>query len=178
MATTAATSGNERKARVTILGAGNIDSNSPVKEIGVDDMVNEPVKLYPQKAVSSNTANIGTIVPLSGLEFNNTRDSEYVMPYMTTKIAGSSNTTMRSPAGDFGQIRQNFKGDTQLNITSWNAVTGAATQGGAAGANVLASGSDGTTGTAADTANAMPGNIYFLQGGKNPVEGALQTRND
>lgn len=182
MASQAVTSGNERKSRITVLGAGNISANSPVKDLTHNANNTDPTRV--NKTIFLANGNSANNVGASGIyasrEFNNTRKGEYVMPLVTSKIAGTTDTTMRSPGADFGQGQDpRSYGYTRQSISSWDYVTGAATKTANDGVQVLASGIGGQTGKGADQAwgtDAIPHEIVFLVTGKTPTQADLEAR--
>lgn len=156
-----------------VLNAGNTPADSPVtKSISQISNNNNP-PLYGQNLTASvspaSSGNIGLAKAISGSKFAGFYDGKYVMQRYGF-INGTANTALNSAAGDVKD--KGFKGTygyRRYNITSWNAVTGAATKGSAAGDLVLASGVDGTTGFNADDSvkyrtSAVPGELVVFTG--------------
>lgn len=157
----------------TMLHAG--DSNSAVNNLSLVE--NQSVQLqYGAKlglATSpASSGNIGAIKTISAGPFSNLEAGKYIAKKLTSTIAGQSNTFLRSGAADVGLRApvHKFYGYQRLNITSWDYVTGEATVGGAAGATVLASGTNGVTGKAADQAYGPPGELVYRTGKSTPTQ--------
>lgn len=91
-------------------------------------------------------------------------------------IAGTASSILQSASPDRGQPHavNRFYAYQRLNITSWNAVTGAATKGANNGVTVLASGLNGQTGVKADQGpyvnDAIPGEFTVITGSVNPTQ--------
>lgn len=183
MAQIAATSGNERKARITVLHGGNV-SSSAVKNTTIASTVTNPLKPDNKTIFLANgdsASNIGASGSFASRQFNATRENQYIMPYMTTKIAGATDNVLRSPAADFGYVGINkFGANQRYHNVSWDAATGALTKGANAGASVLPSGIDGTVGANADHAlgtDAIPGEIVYMINGRTATQHDLPPRN-
>lgn len=183
MAQQAATSGNERKARITVLHAGNV-SNNAVKNIAQADTVKLPLKPDNKTIFLANgnsASNIGASGAFSSRQFNSTRENQYIMPYMTSKIAGTSDNTLRSPASDFGQTGINkFAGYERYHNVSWDAATGDLTKGANAGVTVQPSGVDNVVGPNTDHAigtDAIPGELVYMITGRVPTQEDYNPRN-
>lgn len=127
------------------------------------------------QSITGSSGNVGVLRGNSGAMFNPRlipRNSVIAIGLTNQYIAGTSGIAVFSAASDSvfrpnGLINR-FYGYQRLNITSWNAVTGAATYGSNRGATVLASGFNGVTGQRADDAanptNAIPGELQFMYG--------------
>ena len=138
-----------------IINAGNADSLTKVISLITNCT---PVKKYasfltPNVGVGSS-GNVGMIKAVAGSTFAGWYDGKFVMQKYGF-VAGVSNNQLSSTASDTGGNRlaiASFTGYERLNITSWNAQTGAATYGAGRGVKVKASGIDGTVGRTADDA--------------------------
>jgi hypothetical protein len=112
----------------------------------------------------ASSGNVGTQKAFSSLKFGYQKPGQYVISKVTTSLAGSANGTMQ--AMDNGGLHRNpsrFYAYQRYDITS-TTMAGVVTKGGAAGATVLASGIDGTTGTNADKSFSItPNNLTWRQ---------------
>ena len=164
MATTKVVSGNVIKDNTgSILNAGNVPSTATTTAVTIRNVIVDQErqnKVF--EAVSPSTSgNLGTLQVIDGREFAHFEKGSYIGMIIGTKIAGSGDTSMQG--GFSEQIKRPIartESDRRINITSWNAVTGAATYGGNRGASV----SFGTDDAARPT-RAVPGELAFLVGG-------------
>lgn len=165
-------SGNPVKTDTgTLLRAGNA-SPSLVNDLSLIENLDAQPKYGSKPALAespNSSGNIGTAKIISGGTFVNLEEGRYVAKLINHSIAGTASTFLKSGAADTGGRRpvHKFYGYQRLNITSWNAVTGADTVGANAGATVLASGINGVTGKAADEAYGPPGSLTFHHGALN-----------
>jgi len=167
----------------TVIKGGNIDSTNTVTTApSVSEILNAEDR-YGSKvaeAVSPDSSgNLGTIKANSSATFAYQMvEGEYVAKIIGTKIAGITNTVLRSGAGDFGHRRPiaRWEGYYRLNITDWSYTTGAATYGGSEGDQVVPTGIDATTGPgvyeAANPTWAIPGELVYM------IKGSLPTQDD
>lgn len=168
------TSNPVKNDSATMLNAG--DTNSSVNNLSLIER-NTPQTKYGSKlglAVSPvASGNIGTAKTISGGRFSNLEEGNYIGKRYTSTIAGTSSSLLRSGAADVAGGKRGktaYGGERRLHITSWDAVTGAATKGGNAGDLIPASGFDGVTGFRADHANSfsstdlVPGELTFHTG--------------
>jgi hypothetical protein len=156
----------------TVLHTG--DGNSTVNNLSLIENLTGQTRYGARTslAVSPNSSgNLGTRKAVSGGLYSNIEKGNYIGKKYTSTINQSSNTFLRSGAADVAGGRRGktfFYGYQRLNITSWNAVTGAATEGSAAGVTVLASGLNGVVGgTYADHANSygVPAELTYMTKG-------------
>jgi len=175
MATIYAVSGLPTKNNTgSVLNAGNVTrdnmSNLTLSENGSN---------HPQPTVvSSATANIGTTKAISGgtFAYNN---PDFIAKVLTGTINGSANTVLRSGASSFGSKRTDKPTPYErLDITSWNAVTGADSVGAGAGNTVLVSGINNVTGAAADHVWSTNAGEFVYDGPDTPTQADFPTRND
>lgn len=153
----------------TILGVNDV---SNVNGLPIIENTTNTGSVYGSKlalAVSpASSGNIGTAKAISGGRFSNLTAGDYIIRGITTTIAGSASTILKSGASDVGgpRGRNAWYGYRRQNITSWNYETGAATKGAGDGDLVLASGINGTTGIRADHANSyvVPGELTYQKG--------------
>lgn len=153
----------------TVLNGGNTTSNTLSLS---DNMYHQNPTVY--EAVSPDSSgNVGTVKALStGIFGSKMSAGNYVAKGLTGQtLAGAVNYSVYSTCAHHTgrQAINRFKGYQRLDITSWNATTGAATYGVNRGVTVLASGIDGKTGQAADEAAnptaAIPGELtYHVKG--------------
>jgi hypothetical protein len=193
MTTQAAVSGNPfRNNGATIVKAGNVPSTATrvTKVQNLRDNETKEGKYAGQVSLSTGDAwssgNLGTAKPLSGGTFQydppaNVASSTPVTVIarrVSTTISGASNEALKSGASDTG-IREHghfYRGNRLLGISSWNAVTGAATKtAGREGLLIQPSGIDGTVGKDADdtvqnSTYAIPGELVLMQTGKTPSQ--------
>jgi hypothetical protein len=184
MTTIKAISGNPYKDNgATVINGGTVDSSNTVTSTKTISEISGLKDSYGSKVVeavsTASSGNLGTLKANSSAAFAYQMVAgEYVAKIIGTKVAGLSNTVLRSGAGDFGHRRPiaRWEGYNRLDITDWSYTTGAATLGGASGARVLPSGIDGTTGPDADDAAnpsfAIPGELVYM------VKGSLPTQDD
>lgn len=152
----------------TILQAGNA-STTLVNNLTIGNSLFRKATLTaPTLAVSpASSGNLGTVKPLSAGVFASMEKGKYVGMVIGTRIAQTNNTILATGASEVARknLINVFYGDRRINITSWNAVTGAATKGGSTGALVTFNSDD-----AANPTNAIPGELQFMDGSKNPVQ--------
>ena len=116
----------------------------------------------------NSSGNIGARLAKNGGTFAlKMSEGQFIAMVMGTTINGSASNLMKIPAADYSQRRDvnSFVSYQRLHITSWNAVTGAATKGAQNGTSVQASGIDGTVGRNADTSygtDAIPAKFVYL----------------
>lgn len=165
----------------TILHAGNVGTivnNLSLAENAVDYQYGSKVV----KAVEvDSSGNLGTVQPLSGHTFAAKNDGFVVRGLTDQNIYGASRTI--SPASDVGLRRpiHRWQGYQRLDITSWDAETGAASFGANNGNTILPSGIDDTTGAGADDAanptDAIPGELVYMTKGVLPTQDDYESRN-
>jgi hypothetical protein len=169
MATTTVVSGNSVKSNTgTVAGAGTQPSTSTISELDIGDMNKGATTLNKVKLATStaSSGNLGTAKVISAGTFQSYTANNYIYPVLCETIAGQSNTAHATPASN--QVNRPIaftESDRRINITSWNAVTGAATYGGNRGDSV----SFGTDDAARPTA-AVPGELVILIGGATPSQ--------
>lgn len=169
MATTKVISANSIKSNTgTVAGAGTQPSTSTISELDIGDMNKGATELNKVKmAVSTpSSGNLGTLKVISGGTFQNLTAGNYVYPVICDTIAGQANTAHATPASN--QISRPIaftEGTRRINITSWNAVTGAATYGGNRG-DAVSFGTD----DAANPTRAIPGELVIAIGGATPSQ--------
>jgi len=130
---------------------------------------------FPVSALSSG--NMGLVKAISGrnagIRTKYVEAKGFIAMKLPTKVAGTQTNILQGASPDTG-IRMSlykFYSYQRLNITSWNAVTGAATYGAARGNSVLASGINGVVGKAADLGDgtaAVPAQFVYITGPVNP----------
>jgi hypothetical protein len=165
MAVRKAVSGNPvRNNGSRLLYAGSVDR----AEIGSLDYGTTSMDVVGQPNISGLTAKA-----ISSGDFN--VDNQLVAMGLNQSIAGVSIAVIKSGSGI--QNRQNtksWKGYTRSDIASFDAFTGLATYGPAAGNYVLSSGLDGVTGKLADEAGnpsyQVPGRLVYQFGSNVPKE--------
>jgi len=186
----AAVSGNAYKNNGgTVRKAGNIATDNPITKAMTlrENLTRKSINTKNALASSpTSSGNLGTVQPLSGGTFgydppSNVSSSTAVTVIarrVSTTLSGAANTTLQSGASDKG-IRQAvhaYTGNRLLGITSWNAVTGAATKSTTRDGLLLqASGIDGTLGRGADdtiakSTFAIPGELVWIETGKTPTQ--------
>lgn len=174
----AVTSGNERKGRITVLMAGNVNTGGPVNNLTQTQNNNEPQKPNNKTTfVPAGTSlnNVGASGTYPTRRFNNITPGEYQSPLITDSIAGVADTTVRSAGTDYARnMDYRFVGDTQNHITAIN-IHGQNTYGASRGAMVPASGLDNTTGKRADQSRGFPVEVVFMNGSRYPVQLDLGT---
>lgn len=119
-----------------------------------------------QAVTTASSGNLGTLKVISGGTFQNYTEGDYIYPLIAGTIAGSANTVLDKPNSQ--QINRPIaftESNRRINITSWNAVTGAATYGGNRGDAI-----DFGTDDAARPTRAVPGELAFLIGGATPSQ--------
>lgn len=176
MAKTTITGTGHRNNGGTILQAGNIASNSRFSNLAIRTTVVKQVPVF-----NENNSRLGIATrPLSGGTYNVMTKGRYICRYITGGyIAGVANTTLDTAAGDFNRgFPAKITGSRRLHITGWNAVTGAATKGGSAGAAFSYKGTRGGS-TMTDTGtppNPFSSNstLVFLVTGKVPTTVSYQ----
>lgn len=191
MATTAAKSagGSKKNNGGTILWAGNIPSNSPITNgpgltFMIRSGVGENVAAGPDTGVSIGlgTATYSTFKPVSAGVFNAQRAGQYIIPTVTTQIAGLANTTLLSGASDFGRNSINRIKDiriTYLYQFQWAQLGNNLGSGVTITPSVKNTAND-TLGTdvAATPTRAVPGQLVFLETGKTPTTSNYKVKND
>lgn len=117
-----------------------------------------------QKAITGRVAGIRTkYVEAKG----------FIAMKLPTKVGGVQTDILQGAAPNIGIVMPLYKfySYQRLNITSWNAVTGAATRGAANGTSILASGINGVVGKTADLGDgtsAVPAQFVYITGPINP----------
>ena len=101
----------------------------------------------------------------------------------TTQIAGSGNTLIQSPSLKAPHARgfgNQFKGDTQLNITAWDYVTGKPTYGPNRGDSfsTVQPLNGGATANEAFPTDAVPGVLVYMVTGQVPTKSSYGPRHD
>jgi hypothetical protein len=168
--TTAISSNPVRNNSATILGAGNVSNTTTTNVLSLaDNMVHDKTTVLEAVQVGSS-GNLGTFKPLSAGKFAAPMTAgNYIARGLTNQtLAGAISYTVYTACSntEARQAIMRFKGYQRLHITSWNAVTGAASYGAQRGVTTLASGIDGKTGVLADSAAnptaAVPGNLTYM----------------
>lgn len=179
MAVQRAVSGNPYKNNGgVVVKAGNVSSDSPVSRLTIlsnsqyDGSYGAKITLA--GGTAGQSGHLGTFNPKSTFAYRMV-EGEFIVhgKGVTRKINGAASNAIASGAADTGGRRPiAFKENTRrLNITSWNAVTGAATK----GANAGALSSFGTDDAARPT-DAVPGEICYKTGKLNPVQDEFKPR--
>jgi len=191
MATTAAKSagGSKKNDGATILWAGNVPTtsrvtNAPGLSFMIRSGVGENVAAGPDTdaTINAGTAKYGTYKPVSAGTFNAQRAGQYIIPLVTTLIAGVANTTLQSGAGDFGRNSINRIKDiriTYLYQFQWAQLGNNIGSGVTITATVKNTVND-TLGTdvAATPTRALPGQLVYIETGKTPTTSNYKARND
>lgn len=186
MSTQAAVIGNATKNNgATVLKAGNIDGSNVTYDLTLARNAYTRTVFGGKAQLSSgatgSSGNLGTAQPISAGAFNKMEEGEYVATIIGDRIAQTDNTVLRSAAN--APVRHaihRWPGYQRLHITSWDYVTGIATEGAYAGLTLLPSGVDGVTGMLTDEAvnptNTKPGELVYLQGGLIPKQDDYKPR--
>lgn len=142
---------------------GNVDSTHTITAVPTSATFDTDVTY-----TASATAGVYTMVSRN---FGKMIPGEYIIKLVSTKIAGTTDSNAKDIT-TFGPGKRTLryaKGDRRYNITSWNAVTGAATKGSNAGALVTYRDASGTTlAHEALPTNAVPGGLVYHYGAANP----------
>jgi hypothetical protein len=165
--TTAVSNQPYRNSGGTILkgGSGNSEFDS------ISELSNAAgTKSYgtqPHLAVSPTASgNVGTRLAKSGGIFaKKMSEGEFIAMVMGTAINGTASNLLKMPGADYSQRKDvnKWQGYERLHITSWNAVTGAASKGGEAGTKVNPSGIGNTTNVDQSYGtDAIPGEFVYL----------------
>lgn len=172
--TTNAISGNPvRKKGATILNAGNVDGKNVTNNLTLaTNAFKVPYGSRPFLAVSpGSSGNVGTKAALSSGQFGKMTKGKYLIYGLNRSdtIAGLTTITVLTYPGHPPLYRPRgfinaSAGSRLLNITSWNAVTGAATKGVSAG-NLTTFGQDKQT-----ISDAIPGQLVYMPGSKTPYQ--------
>jgi len=153
----------------TLLNAGNVAPALANNLTLANNAYKSGYGSRPILAVSpESSGNIGTTKPISAGRFGEMEKGKYVAMVIGTRIAQTNNTILASTGSDFGRkngLINAYYGDRRLNITAWNAATGAATYGANRGVLTTFGADDAATPT-----NAIPGELQYMAGGKNPVQ--------
>lgn len=126
--------------------------------------------------VASATAGVYKMVARN---FASMEENEYVVKLVGTKIAGTADSNVTTPNGYRGSVKalKYARGTRRLDITSWDAVTGAATYG--ANKGVLATYRDKAGNTLEHEAlptNAVPGQLVYHYGTNPPKDDQYKAR--
>lgn len=167
----------------TVLKAGNVASTSRTKDLSMITTLHKTV--YASKANETN-ANSGLATrPLSGGDYAKMTKGRFIAKYLTGDyLAGLANTAISKMARDPNSrtIHKNQKA-RRLHITSWNAVTGAATKGGSAGASYNFIDPEVAGGVTASAESGSPANewsvngeLVYMAGGKVPTTTSYSVR--
>lgn len=181
MSTTVAKSGFPVKNNGgTVLHGGNTDGTLSVLAL----TQNASDRRNGSYAILDSSSNIGTMRAISGGIFQNLMSSgNFVVKGLTGQsiagIALSGVGAISTASGNKSQPSVNrWVGYEQLDITSWNYITGSPTYGDDSGDSVYFAAVDGTTvnsanaktiDEAANTSMAVPGNLVYM------VKGVLAT---
>lgn len=133
MATKKAVTANDKKNNgATVFYGGTADGKNVTNVLSL-----ETAGYWGRKNVGVvESSNIATTYALSAGNFAKMTAGRYVIMRNCSYLAGTSNTTLQSGAGDFGRRPINWSESARrLHITSWNYATGVATKGGSAGAS-------------------------------------------
>lgn len=151
----------------TIINAGTQPTGSENTSITLSNVgkgQNTVNKVF-QAVTTASSGNVGTLKVVTGA-FQSFTKGDYVYPLIAGTIAGTASTVLDKPNSN--QVVRPIaftEGDRRINITSWNAVTGAATYGGNRG-DAMSFGTD----DAARPTSAVPGELAFLVGGATPSQ--------
>lgn len=169
MATTKVISANAIKndaATIVLAGTQPSDSETNPLTIGVMNSGAETLNKVKLATSTNSSGNLGTAKVISAGTFQSYTPGNYIYPVVGSTIAGQSASTLANPASNQVVRPIAFKeGDRRINITSWNAVTGAATYGGNRG-DAMSFGTD----DAARPTKAVPGELVILIGGATPSQ--------
>lgn len=108
--------------------------------------------------------------PLSAGVYGSMETGKYIIRGYCTRIAQTSNSVLNNGASAFFRMPIKYiESARRLHITAWNAVTGAATKGGSAGAsyNFTAIDAGSTIDQAAHPSRAVPGELVYMVKGSN-----------
>jgi len=162
----------EKNAGGTILNAGS-SSNSETNALTVRTaLANE--------SSESKVVDITGVDPLiSGRRFASMAEGEYIGTIIGTKIAGTTDNTLRSGASHHSQPSMHYaRGWRRKHLTGFNILTGAATYGGNAGD--LSTYIDPVSGSAQAVepypTNAVPGEFVYHEGKALPTQDDYQPR--
>lgn len=145
--------------------SGNIDGTHTVTAVDDADTFDTDVDYVASATpgVFNQVArNFGKMVP-----------GEYMIKLVSTKVAGTTDANAKAITTYGGSVRtlKYAKGNRRYHITSWNAVTGAATKGANAGDLVTYREADGTTlAHEAYPTNAVPGGLVYQYGAALPLD--------
>ena len=189
----AAVSGNAIKNNGgTVVKAGNVSSTATHvtnSQTLMENAVRDGNSRYGTRpALASSplsSGNIGTYKPLSGGTYAYNPPSKVssssaltvVAKKLSSTISGAAQTQLLSGGADVAlrKARHPYQGNRLLDISSWNAVTGAASYGANRGVLMSPSGIDNVTGPNADSTIlnatfAIPGELVYMKTGATPTQ--------
>jgi len=183
MAKTTLSGATERHNGGTVIMAGNVGSTSKTKNLSIIASLHKTV--YASKANEDN-ANAGLADrPLANGDYAKMTKSRFIAKYLTGGyIAGIENSSINQMARD-PSMKTTHKNETarRLHITSWNAVTGAATKGANHGNSYNFINPEVSGGATASSESGTPNNewsvngeLVFMTGGKNPTTTSYSVR--
>lgn len=179
MAKTTTLGSGERHDYGRILGAGNVAST----RYAALSIATASYDTAYASVVNENNARVGVATrPVSGGTQNVMNSRRFIARYIAGGyIANVANTTLDTPAGDFNR-RAIYKNETarRLHQTAWNAITGAVTKGGSAGAaynfvNPIGGGNSADTGYPTDNFT-LNGEFAYMVTGKVPTQADYEVR--
>lgn len=156
---------------VTGSTSGNLDYTHTITAVPTSGTFDTDVDY-----VASATAGVYKMVARN---FAKDVPGEYIIPLVSTKLAGTTDSNAGQISTYGGSVRtlKYAKGNRRYDITSWNAVTGAATKGSNAGDLVTYREADGTTlAHEAYPTNAVPGGLVYHFGAANPYNDQYDAR--
>lgn len=161
-------SGNKKNNGGVILYGGNIPSTSKTTAITLRNNI-DTAKTN-SRLIPANVAHMKK--PLSAGVYGKMEAGKYVVRGNCTRLAQSSNSVLNNGASSFFRMPIKFSESARrLNITAWNAVTGAATKGGNAGDSYNFGNIDSGTfiDQAAHPSRSVPGEFVYLVTGATPT---------
>jgi hypothetical protein len=187
MAVTKAITGNAYKHNNgTVFHGGNVNTTTgPLqKNLSIADSTYAPyygshVNLGDGSVLESGT--VGTQKAISGGNFASMEQGAYVAKILGTKVAGITNTILRSGASHTNtRVPFNYaKGTRRYHITAWSYTTGAATKGGSAGGriNYYDPETGNTQAVEPYPTKAVPGRLVYMVTGKTATTDTYQAQN-
>ena len=162
--------------RIVVYGANVTGYNTVHTVTVVTDANNVKTDVF----YSADTSTHGSYKAFSG-NFNAMTAGSYMGMIIGKNTSGSSISGMRIPGGDAGARKalHYAVGNQRYNITSWNAVTGAATKGGSAGSTVtyINIGSGSSLTSESEPSRAVPGELVYSIGKNTPTMADYAVRN-
>lgn len=163
----------------SILHAGNIASTRWNNITLAENATDFPQPHVVQAVSPNSSGNLGTLKAISAGNFGQMEAGQYVAKIIGTKIAGQTNTFLRSGAADTGTRRPiHFaRGNRRYSLTDVSALSGVVTYGGSDAAFTYV---DPETGSAVNNepmpTDAVPGKLVYMHTGANPTQDTYSAR--